>query len=489
MGWRRSVKVNEEPESASAPDAAQVARDAPAAPHGSGDRWGTAILLTVSAVALGHALQVSNGNLDPEALFWLSVAFAACALGLVMPRLRGLEKVGESAVLLLLAAGFLQQASELFRNHPGMYLRVPGAWGYAPLYTAVVASALVVGTGMRSGTRLAQLRAPLLLAIFFSAGVWMLRASPRPFIDVFVFQQHASRALLSGLNPYAITFPDIYGSSPFYGAGVSVDGQLRFGFPYPPLSLLMALPGFLLQGDYRYAQLTALTLAGALMAYARPGGRTGLLAAALFLFSPRMFFVLEQGWTEPFAVLLLALVVFCARRFPSAVPWVLGLMLAVKQYFILTVPLVLLVLPRPWSLRTLVGWGWRAAAVALLVSAPLALWDPGAFWWSVVKLQLHQPFRADALSYLAWYARVTGTQLSPSLAFLAVVPLTVLGLWRAPRTPSGYAAAVALVLFGFFAFNKQAFCNYYFMVLGALCVSVAAVEGGPRAREAAPEPG
>ena len=28
---------------------------------------------------------------------------------------------------------------------------------------------------------------------------------------------------------------------------------------------------------------------------------------------------------------------------------------------------------------------------------------------------------------------------------------------------------------GFFAFNKQAFCNYYYFVLGALCCAVAAL--------------
>ena len=27
---------------------------------------------------------------------------------------------------------------------------------------------------------------------------------------------------------------------------------------------------------------------------------------------------------------------------------------------------------------------------------------------------------------------------------------------------------------GFFAFNKQAFCNYYFFVIGAMCCAIAA---------------
>jgi hypothetical protein len=49
-----------------------------------------------------------------------------------------------------------------------------------------------------------------------------------------------------------------------------------------------------------------------------------------------------------------------------------------------------------------------------------------------------------------------------------------LALWRAPRTPAGFAAASALVFLVFFAFNKQAFTNYYSLVIGALCTAAAA---------------
>ena len=30
---------------------------------------------------------------------------------------------------------------------------------------------------------------------------------------------------------------------------------------------------------------------------------------------------------------------------------------------------------------------------------------------------------------------------------------------------------MSLAFIGFFAFNKQAFCNYYYFVIGALCVA------------------
>ena len=53
--------------------------------------------------------------------------------------------------------------------------------------------------------------------------------------------RHALAALARLDSPYSITFPNIYPDESLYGAGLVVDGQVQFGFPYPPLSLLMAL--------------------------------------------------------------------------------------------------------------------------------------------------------------------------------------------------------------------------------------------------------
>ena len=69
------------------------------------------------------------------------------------------------------------------------------------------------------------------------------------------------------------------------------------------------MPGQILFKDPRYAQLAAMELAAVLMAFARPPG-FGLIAAALYLTTPRIFFVLEQSWTEPFLVLGVAALVF-----------------------------------------------------------------------------------------------------------------------------------------------------------------------------------
>jgi hypothetical protein len=309
--------------------------------------------------------------------------------------------------------------------------------------------------------------------IFLTLGVVVIR-SLQISMDVFIFQQDSSQALLQGKNPYSITFRNPYGDdSPFYGPGMSVNGQLQFGYVYTPLSLLMVIPAYILAGDVRYAHLVAILLSAGFMASARTG-RVAFLGALLFLFTPTVFYMMGMSWTESLVVLPLSAVVFCACRAPGWLPLALGLLLASKQYLILSLPLTLLLFPRPTPWREV----WRLWGLAILVAAfislPLILWNVADFWKSAMALQFRQPFRPDALSYLAWVKNMGWGQPPSWVAFLTLVPTTWLALRYAPRNASGYAAAVAFVFMTFFVFNKQAFCNYYFFVIGALCCAVAA---------------
>src|SRR5262249_48163261 len=115
------------------------------------------------------------------------------------------------------------------------------------------------------------------------------------------------------------------------------------------------------------------------------------------------FFVLEQGWTEPFGVALLALVVLAATRRSRWLPLALGLLLAWKQYTVLFLPLAALLLPRPFRWRAYLRLVLPAIGVAAAITLPFFLWDPAAFWKSVVHTQFVQPFRHEALSIPAWW--------------------------------------------------------------------------------------
>jgi hypothetical protein len=431
-------------------------------------------LLTVAAVALGYAVQRANGALHPSAVKLLTVALGAALLALAFPAPRhaGLVRWAERVAILLLGVGLVLQFIQLGTSAPAMYLR-PGPKGLAPFLGGIVTAAVLAGAGLSGTPWLGRLRLPLLVGVHLVLGMWTIHYSPQPAIDVYAWHVEAFQALGRGLNPYALTMPDIYGHDLFYGPGLLVNGRVQVGFPYPPLSLLLAGAGHLLGGDYRFANLAAMGVAAMLMGTCQPG-RWAPVAAVVFLFTPRSFFVLEQGWTDAYVVLLLAATVWCACRAPRLLPFALGLLFAIKHYMVLATPLVVLLHPgpRPWrdTVRTL----WKAAALAAVVTLPFAVLDPKAFFHDLVGFQLRQPFRTDALSYLAWWASLKGQQLPTWLGFAALLPALGLSLWRAPRTPAGFAAAVALTFLLFFAFSKQAFCNYYFFIIGALCCAIAA---------------
>jgi hypothetical protein len=499
--------------------------------------WFTPAALACAAIALGLALQINFGQYHPAARPWLAAAVLACAAAVVLPNFGRLTILNWRPDQLVLAVGLAVQFALLYSRDPAATLHLDAPDDLAPFKAGIALAAALTAVGC-SGTRAARFAVPMLLLTHLALGLWVIRSTPMPRVDVQVFQRDAAAALLAGTNPYAITFPDIYGGKlPVYGPGVAEDGRLNFGYPYLPLSLLLAVPGHLL-GDFRYASLLALTLSGGLIAYARPAAREkdtsgpagdkpprrqrrdpnllvpalpgtqssvwaatarSVAAAALLLFTPRGFFVVEAGWTEPFAILFLAATVFVAgrkgMRWAALLPVALGLLLACKQYVVLLAPLVLL-LPAglPASLpgvRRMNARGAMLLALGLLVAAavslPLALWDVDAFLHSAVTLQFRQPFRADALSYLVPYAASHGGGLPPvwtSFAFAGAAAL--LALWRCPRTPAGFAAGVAILFLAFFATSKQAFCNYYALVLAALCCALAATPGVPCAKPRRP---
>ena len=435
-------------------------------------------LMCIAAVALGFAIHLHDGEYSPGAIALVSVALVASAFALANLPFSSRFFDGTTAGVLL--TGVLLQLATVCKSWPGVDLPQHGGWQLLPLRLGLlVAGAIVLFAAF--GKLPGALPTGLLIATFLFLGIWMVHSSPQPHIDVWVFQQEGASALLQGQNPYAMTFPDIYhstapGAQPVYGPGLVVNDRLQFGFPYPPVSLILATIGYAIAGDHRYAQVVALALAGLFIAANR--GRVSLLAAALLLFTPRVFFVIGRAWTEPFVVMLLAATIFCAGHKSKWLPVALGLLLAGKQYLLLGLPLTFFLLAPGWRWVDWFRLLWQSALVAIVVTAPFVLWDFHAFWKSTITVQGIAPFRWDALSYLVWYGFRGHLVTEPSTALFwsTFAGLGALGfaLWKAPRTPAGFAAALALISLAFFAFNKQAFCNYYFFVIGAMCCAIGA---------------
>jgi hypothetical protein len=442
------------------------------------DRWSSAWSYAVAALLLGGAIQLNLGMLSTGAILLVSLALVACGVGLMRPRWKALR---ERNVVFAIGLALVIQIGLLVVWPPGTAnaLQDPGKlipFRVAMVVAGIIGVSLVIAPG-HSAPRLAAV-----VAIYLLAGVWVISLSPNPPNDVWYVQQAAGHALMHGQNPYAVNMPNIYGpDSGFYAPSIVRGDVLDIGFPYPPLSLLIVLPGVLL-GDARYALLAASATASVVMTRIR-GGPVGIGAGLLLLLTPRTYFLIEQAWTEPVAVLLLAVLVFAASRESRLTTPLAGLLAVVKQYMPLALPLAVLMAPRPIKWMALGRAAGVAIGAALIVTVPLIIWNAAAFWHSVVEVQFLQPSRADALAYPAWLMPQV-PWVGSVAGFLALGSAIVLIVWRAARTPAGFAGATAFAYFAFFAFNRQAFANYYYFVIGALCIAVAAtsVRDGTQAK-------
>lgn len=450
-----------------------MSASAPAPPSGrrGDDSAWRSWLAAASALALVYALYVGRGGPYPIPLLLLAVALALAGAAVLVRDRPWLPMRGR--VSKILGFGFAMQLALVAVWPVTNPLHLPQPSAYLPFWLGLAAVALVAALPIFGVRSTSWWRIGALVGIHFALGVWVIWQVPVPFIDVWFMQAEGARALVAGVNPYLPIYPNIYGpDAPYYGPGLLVDGKLTIGFPYPPLSLLLILPGELLAGDPRYAHLVAVGLTALVIAFTRPGPiATG--AAMLYLFTPFTFFMVAGSWTEPLVVLAIASVVAVAVRKPGWLGPALGLMIATKQYLLIGLPLALVLLARTAAERWRLTW--QALLVAAVITVPFFLWDPDAFIWSTVGSLAVQVFRPDSLTYLA----ALPADVGPRLSFLGaafILLLTPLIIRRAPRTPAGYAAAIGLVLIVFFAFSRQGSTNYYITVVGALCAAIAAGE-------------
>lgn len=424
------------------------------------------IFLVLAVATLGPTLQASQGLLSFVGLIGLTIVFCEAWLARLSPRARrgGIAQllpivcIGVQAALLLsdsLAAAAEPAARVVFA------FSIAGA-GVAAAFCFVLE---------RRNDRWLFLVASVCVA---AAGACIIQGLRVPRIDVLLFQRESVAALSHGVSPYTVRFVDPYTaveSARFYGRGVSVNGVLPFGYPYMPLTLLFASLGQLL-GDVRYASLGAIIVASGLIAGARPS-RFSTVAGLLLLLTPAMPTMIYYAWNESYALLLIAVVWFTHCRAPRTMPVAAGLPFASKQYFVVVVPLMLLLIEQPWSIRALWRFGWRAAAAASSVTLPFVIWEPRAFMDSVVWLQFRQPFRHDALSYLVWL-NPQHPERFLALPFLLSGLSSAYVLWRSRERTVSFPHALALCVLPFFAFDKQAFLSYHFLILGCLAGAIAA---------------
>jgi hypothetical protein len=430
---------------------------------------GPSLLAALGAVALALALQISSGMYDERALA-LAVLAAALAVSAAIWMRRGAPAEPGSAVQAIFGAGCAWGLACQFFGNPTFYgdaRAFAGGFRWLALAALVLLSAYLC---LHLRASLVRARFLLLLACFVAMGVAVLRASPRPWVDVWVIQQGGAEALRHGVDPFSASYPNIYGNltSKMLAPELFENGRIA-AYPYPPLTALVDLPAHLLFGDVRYALLAL--MAGAAFMLARAGTSvTGELAALFILFQPRTFFVLEQAWTEP---LLLACFAGCALALargkgPLVSGALLGLLAASKQTSPLVVVPLAFVLPAEGRRKALL----TAAAVAAALLVPFALWDLRGFFRGLVLFQLWQPFRDDSLSLAALAAHLRPGDYS-ALSFVGLLLCAaVFALTLRRRTDLAQAtAAAAAAWLALLMMSKQAFCNYYWLAAALLCAA------------------
>ncbi len=275
-------------------------------------------------------------------------------------------------------------------------------------------------------------------------------------------QTEGAQGLFEGRNVYSMTFTPSY------------EGEVADHYGYPPAAFYPVAAAWRLFGDVRAAwvacQLLAVFFLYRLARRVHPERlRFARLLTLVFLFLPRGLLVVEQSWTEP---LVLASMGAFALAWASGVGSagsgaLLGLWLSSKQYAVLAVPFLLKLAWRRVNL-----WLW-AVAVGALLALPFALWDFQSLMDDVLLFFFSSEGRADALSLYGALLRH-----GIALRWAVVTPLWLGGLafftWRTRRDLAGLLFGTASMWLYFFLLGKQAFMNYYHVVIYALLLSAAA---------------
>jgi hypothetical protein len=338
------------------------------------------------------------------------------------------------------------------------------------LFRVATALGMLAGVLLIAAMLVARRRWGLGLLAFGSmaaALILIVQASGHPAIDVWIILQQSTWALLHGANPYELSF-----------SGVPA-GQTNDCFNYLPFTFLAAVPGRVLLGDVRYAELAVLlggagTLVWAVHRKARQETSLGVPLVVMALALPGMLRVAQQSWNESMILGCLAAavaLVLVGRAWVAVVP--LALALASKQHVVLVLPLW--ALWRGFGPRRALAAGGLGAAICL----PWLLASPNRFYGCTVRFFIDLPARQDSLS--VWKFMPGGLQT------LVVLALTAGGYVLAYRLLDG---SVSSLVFGsgllFAAFdlaNKQSFENQWLLACQLLVLGLAC-----RAAEQAPPP-
>lgn len=409
------------------------------------------LLLSWGAVAFGISRQ--HGDYNPYGLVFvcagLVLAFAACS---------GRWRVAPRWAFLLAAVAVADAAFQVG----------PANHGHYTLYYLSRVVAYPAGLAALAALRFRRAYGPALALLALTALLRMV-ATPTPPIDVHFLLTDSTRGLIEGRDLYRQSWPGSHG--------------LQDEYPYLPWTSVLLLPFWLVTHEVRVGLLFFAVLASRLTRRIAIGvdgprgpARRVAFVPLLLCAYPLFPYQIQQSWTEPILLALLAAMVVAVQRGHQRWAVVaLALTLASKQHIVLLLPLAALWPAFGWR-RTLAATGLGFTLVLpWLVAGPRDLWD------DAVLLNLHYPVLRRALDVPAFVDR-HGVTLGFAVTVVVLLAAYAVAVLRLPRDAAGFAAGGGLVQLALDVFNKQSFYNHYTLVMGLFVIALAASGGSPRRR-------
>jgi hypothetical protein len=444
-------------------------------------RW-----LLVTGAVLGMAIAINHGRWSGPAFAVLVVAFALIAWRFfVAMRDRGVARAQPSTTLagIVLALLATMPVSALLDRtiipEPAVQHWTLGRIAQGLFVVLLATYVPFLSGGRREPERMKTARFWAFGVLVLIAGLEVIRVSPVPDIDVWTIQTRGAEVLLDGKNPY------VFASVP------DTDPETDFTVPYcyPPLPIYLGAAALAARGDVRHTLLAALLAAGIAMRFIARRRRRGdgpvpaplpsLLEdapALCFWLAPPLFMVLDRSWIDPLQIMLVSLAVaaFVSGRLTLAAV-VIGVAISSKQSMFWLFPLAGIILRFDRK-------RWVIMAVAALVPVlPFMLWDFRALKYSNFDFMTGLAARHDGLCLSSWWSRAFGTTFPPQITFplsAAVVAAACLrtpadGAERSRFAALGFARALVATYGAFFFFNRWAFANYYFLLIGFTSLAAA----------------
>lgn len=326
----------------------------------------------------------------------------------------------------------------------------------------IIASTVFLARNLFSFKRLSSTGMDFFLmgfAFFILASIPNL--SPLPPIDVYTSNTLASQAILNGLNPYTIDYPDIYQGAYDY----------KPGFAYLPGFLIFSVPGLVL-GDIRYGLI--FSFSGSCLLLRAIGIQRGLSPkqatdmGLTYIFTAPSFFIVNQSFVDPAMAFFFLFGVYC---WINGKNWQAGALLALcvcaKQTGILYVFGLLLIILRHQGKTAFFKILASFCFTALVCLSPFLILSPNEFIRSTILPISGTRLRADSANLVGYFVQAGQTTVAHKLTILGplfyLFMVTTAFLRKLGLGDRLYLLAIGILLFHLF--SRQAFVNYYFSIL------------------------